>query len=650
MISEAPQTMFVKVGYSLRYEITFALVLLFFWSMGQLASLRQKRGARAKKLAAHLPTDTELNKSPSPRGAGKGSSQHVAKAGGNRSFKTEMAPAQLGCIDDINPVLLRDPAWLLPQLTRMCRTQVRQSLALYRAALDAGLKLKDVPANDCEELFVALVTAAIRTCHMDETVQILRDLREHGHGVSIGLFSSVAKLCTSKHLFTECLGVHDFMAEDPNFTLVDKSVWSCLLFCAIESRAHDRCNYFFDRIKACGVPSHKDYGNMVRLASLQGDWQLSLNLIKDMAEAAVEIDSVVYNTCLATCVAAGKVDEGQRLLEEMENSPGLADAITYNTLMKCYAKSGQMDQCYKVFERLKSRVAPSQVTYGILLDGFINENRLEDAAQVFNTMVSTGGTMNTVLFTTLIKGFARAGEVDQAMQVYEQMRNERNVTPDLITFSILIKANCDADRLEEALKLLEAMVNLNLRPDEVVFNNLLAGCARMSNVKLGKRLYADMLACGIRPSNATFSILIRFFHQCKILDEAVEMLKNEPAKHKVDPEPRLYLQLIQSCIRERQGHRAVEVYEIMVQLSLPTASMHSSMITTCLKLNMFDTAAEILGIAATRKFRVDSRDAAALLEGAVRKRKTQVASDVAASMTKLGFHIDPKLAASVSTM
>merc|ERR1719377_284528 len=102
--------------------------------------------------------------------------------------------------------------------------------------------------------------------------------------------------------------------------------------------------------------------------------------------------------------------------------------------------------------------------------------------------------MNTVLYTTLIKGFARAGEVDQAMNVFAQMHKERNVIPDLITFSILIKANCDADRLEEALKLLVAMTDLNLRPDEVVFNNLLAGCARQGNIQLGKRLYADMVA------------------------------------------------------------------------------------------------------------------------------------------------------------
>jgi pentatricopeptide repeat protein len=344
-------------------------------------------------------------------------------------------------------------------------------------------------------------------------------------------------------------------------------------------------------------------------------------------------------------VSADKLDEARQLLEDMEHSEGVADVITYNTLMKGYAKGGRMDECSLLLEALKSRsIAPSQVTYGILLDGFINDNQLEKAAQVFEKMTQENIAMNTVLYTTLIKGFARAGEVDQAMRVYDQMLNERSMLPDLITFSILIKANCDVDRLGEALKLLEKMLAQGLRPDEVVFNNLLAGCARQSNAELGKRLYLDMTASGIRPSNATFSILIRLYQQSKLLEDAVEMLRTEPTKHKVNPEPRLFLQLIQSCIRDRQGRRAVEVYQMMTEHSVPQVAAHSSIISTCVKLNMYDTAAEILSLAATKGGRVDRADAESLLDGAVRKRKTQVAREIAASMDKLGFPIDHKVA------
>ena len=92
--------------------------------------------------------------------------------------------------------------------------------------------------------------------------------------------------------------------------------------------------------------------------------------------------------------------------------------------------------------------------------------QVERAVEIFKTMREEGCQMNTVLYTTLIKGFARAGQVDQAVQIYEEMRKERSMQPDVITFSILIKANCDVGRLEEALKMLLAMKEAGLKPDE----------------------------------------------------------------------------------------------------------------------------------------------------------------------------------------
>jgi pentatricopeptide repeat protein len=547
-------------------------------------------------------------------------------------------------IEAISPVLLLDHSWLVPRVCSLCREHSHKALSLYRAAVKAGLKIGDIAGDSCRQLFVGLLTAAIRVNHIDDAKQLLRDLRIHGPGINLALFNSMVKLCTSKHLFADCLEIYEYVLEDPNFAVTDKSIWSCLLFSAMEVRAFHRCKNFFERLKECGVPSTKDYGNMIRLASSLEDWKLSLDLVAEMRTAGMDIDRVIYNTALATCVSADQLEQSEVLLKDMESIDGVADIITYNTLMKGYAKAGRMDMCDGLFEALKAKnISPSQVTYGILLNGFINANQPDKASQIFDSMREAGGTMNTVLYTTLIKGFARAGKLDQAMEVFGQMRFEKSMQPDLITFSILIKAHCDVDHLEDALKLLEAMIGLGLRPDEVVFNNLLAGCGRQSNVELGKRLYSDMIASGIKPSNATFSILIRLYHQCKLMDDAVELIRSEPPKHNVNPEPRIFQQLIQSCIRERQGRRAVEVYDMMYAHSVPTASAHSSMLSTCVKLNMYDTAAEILAIAAAKGGRVDIKDATWLLESTMRKRKSQVAHDIAASMAKLGFLVDSDL-------
>jgi len=539
--------------------------------------------------------------------------------------------------------MLKDPLRVVPQICQLCHAQVPQAIRLYHASMRAGLKLPSVEAQACHQLFMDLVTATIRTGRFNDAMKLFADLRECGLGVSTNLFASAVKVCTSKQLFAESLVLFDFMCEDPRFDLTSQSIWSCLLFCATEVKAYQKSCVFFKGLKMCGTPSPKDFGNMLRLAVLRDDWEKSVSLIREMRDTTGEIDSILLNTTLASCVECGKLDKARMLLDTVESVVGAADVITYNTILNGYVKAQQIDECFELFDRMRVKsTTPSQVTYGILLDGCINNNQLDRAVQVLNDMTAAGSPMNTILYTTLIKGFARAGKLESAMDMYRRMKAEHNILPDAYTFSILIKANCDHAYLEEALKLFAEMVTMGLKPDEVVFNNMLSGVAHFGSVSLGKQLYENMVSSGVRPSSATYSILIQLYHRCKRLGDAVEMLRVEPAKCKVELEPRLFLQLIQCCIRERQGKRAIEVYGMLAQQSPPTAAAHSSMLSTCMKSKMYEIAAEIVSMAAASGARVNACDTALVLDAAFQKRKTHVVQRFVASMQIMGHDVDPK--------
>jgi len=668
----------IKVIYSMRFELVFALSIVGLWMTGVLR--RRKCMTPTKKKGYDTQGRSNHQKQPSgdrafvksqanygPEYQQKQQQQQQSPSNASRTLGVQAfpqaAPSQLerrnvqqsnnGAFSSLEAsatfpmpsrAQLMDSVSLFPQLQELCHGNAQRALEVYRAALSAGLDLSEVAEDRLEQLLMALVTAMIRMGQTDEVMRLIRDLHQRGLGVSQALCSSVVKLCTARHCFVECIAIYDLILKqgDSVKELADKSVWSCLLFCAVESRTYNRCHFFFEQLKKNGPPSQKDYWNMIRFGSVNGSWKMMLQFIQDMGAEGLKVDSIFYNTALATCVAADQVEEARRLLSEMDKVGGVSDVITYNTLMKGYTKRANMDECFALYELMVERgLSPSQVTYGIMLDGCINNNQVERAATVFDIMTKTNCPMNTVLFTTLIKGFAREGKVDDAMRVYRQMIDDKNVKPDLITFSILLKVNCDAGRLDSSLELLDAMLQINLQPDEVIFNNLLAGCAKHANSTLAKRLYSDMVATGIKPSNATFSIMIRLFAQCRLLEEAVEMLRNEPAKQKVEAEPRLYSQLIQSCIRARQGRRAVEVYELMLQHSGANAAMHNSILAMCAKLNMFDTAAELLELAAAKGGRVSGRDANLILVGARRKKKNSCAESVLASMKAMGLAPEP---------
>lgn len=470
------------------------------------------------------------------------------------------------------------------------------------------------------------------------------------------LLSSVVKMCTQKHHFAEALQVRELCKEE--FEKVeDQAVWSCLLFCAVDAPAHERCGELFQRIQSLGVPSVKDYWNLIRVAATRSDWERALSEIAEMRKAGVTPDVVIYNTAISVCVQARQLEQAEKLLAEMESPkdsagkdkvPCSADVISYNTLMKGYAQAGAVDKCFALHAKMIERkIQASQVTFGILLDTCINENAMEKATKVFERMVESGCQMNTVLYTTLIKGFARANQVGKAMEVYEQMRAQREVSPDLVTYSILIKANCDAGKMEASLELLEDMLKSGYQPDEIVYNNLLGGCAKAQNgATLARKLFDDMLNTKkIPPSIATFSILIKVLGKGRTLGEAVELLEKIPKEYKLAPESRLYVQLAQGCIRERQGKRAVEVYKLL--LGTPGCSsggtVLGNILTACVTFNMYETALEVLEVAEEKKGHVSAQDANNLMEAMLKKKKNKFVPSVLGVMQRLGLELQPRL-------
>merc|ERR1719443_16585 len=241
----------------------------------------------------------------------------------------------------------------------------------------------------------------------------------------------------------------------------------------------------------------------------------------------------------------------------------------------------------------------------------------------------------------MIKGFAKAGQPEKVTDVYQYMLKHEEAHPDLITFSLLIKVNCDAARMDGAMQLLDDMKQRGLVPDEVIFNNLMAGCALAKDATLGESIYGKMVDAGVRPSNVSFSILIRLLSECGLLEGAVQLLEREPAVHGVVPEQRLYLQLIQACIRQRKGKIAVKVYKDMLERGEPEKPEYSKLLRNCVRLNMFDTAAEFLDLGLQGK--VEAADVNALLEAALRKGKPAVQSSCMKAAERFNLQLDASL-------
>merc|ERR1719146_324586 len=102
----------------------------------------------------------------------------------------------------------------------------------------------------------------------------------------------------------------------------------------------------------------------------------------------------------------------------------------------------------------------------------------------------------------------------------------RGVEPNLVTYSTMLKGYAQACDMPNAMRMLEKVQqDPHMQPDEIMFNSVIDGHAQSNDLAGGKKALEMMIASGIKPSNFTLSVLIKLCSRCKNLDLAFKYIE-----------------------------------------------------------------------------------------------------------------------------
>merc|ERR1719401_2806084 len=109
--------------------------------------------------------------------------------------------------------------------------------------------------------------------------------------------------------------------------------------------------------------------------------------------------------------------------------------------------------------------------------------------------------------------------MDELPKVLEDMKRH-HVEPNLITYSTILKGYCLLGELQLAFAVLKDMKSgTNLKPDEIMYNSLLDGCAQHNLFEEGLRLMQEMQDEGIMLSNFTLSIMVKMLNRARRVEQ-----------------------------------------------------------------------------------------------------------------------------------
>merc|ERR1719440_2229099 len=261
----------------------------------------------------------------------------------------------------------------------------------------------------------------------------------------------------------------------------------------------------------------------------------------------------------------------------------------------CASEAWQLAQ--KMWSDKSTRPLVNTVIYSSILKGFANAKETDKVMALYEEMKEHEIQPNTITFNTILNAFAQGGAMQRVPALLEDMKaGMPPVEPDIVTYSTIVKGFCNSGNLDRALKVLKDMkASGKYAPDEVMYNSLLSGCAKEHRPDEALQLLNDMKKTGVAPSNYTLSMLVKLMGRCKRLNQAFSLIAELSQEYGLKVNIQVYTCLIQGCFNAGQAGKAVALHDKIIKDGLfPDAMTYSVLVRGCFQAGLTDKAVELV--------------------------------------------------------
>ena len=152
--------------------------------------------------------------------------------------------------------------------------------------------------------------------------------------------------------------------------------------------------------------------------------------------------------------------------------------------------SGLRVCCLRRFFKLG--YAPDVTTFTTLINGFILDDNIDKAVELFTKLIKYGDFKpNEVTYATIIKGLCKIGNTTMAIRLPRSMQ-KWNYKPDIVMYNTIIDSLCKDGNVDDALSLLSEIRKWDIMPNVVTYNSLILGLCNSGWWQDAERILRDM--------------------------------------------------------------------------------------------------------------------------------------------------------------
>ncbi|KAH7437066.1 hypothetical protein KP509_05G054800 [Ceratopteris richardii] len=330
--------------------------------------------------------------------------------------------------------------------------------------------------------------------------------------------------------------------------LLNEAMGNALLDMYVKCGSLDEAHNTFIRLSTRNIVS---YGTILAGYAQNVHWISATELLKELLHEGKTPNEVIFLSLVKAC-STREAEHSGRCIHSQIIENGLEESLVIGSaLIRMYGRYGMITDAYRVFLRLPEwdAVAWEVIMSGLLgqgvsispLDIFgemqgkgINQDRVillsgmkacgrsknvSDGQIIHNVLVENGFEGSTAINNAILDMYLRCGMVDDALQVHDSHESRDVVTWNTAIAGCMLKVH-DLSPIE----IFTTMQQDQVTPDMVTFTLLLQRYGNLRALEAGKQIFDFMVKSGCEVDLVTGTALIYMFAKSGYLDDALWVL------------------------------------------------------------------------------------------------------------------------------
>ncbi|KAL5977408.1 Pentatricopeptide repeat-containing protein, mitochondrial [Asimina triloba] len=201
-------------------------------------------------------------------------------------------------------------------------------------------------------------------------------------------------------------------------------------------------------------------------------------------------DVVSWTALLTACADNGEIGKARSLFEKMPER----NTVSWNAMITAYVRSLQIAEASELFSKMPCRNA---VSYTAMITGFVSVKMLSEAENLYYEMPLTG--RDPITSNALISGYLKADKLEEAVRIFEGMLDR-----DVVSWSSMVDGYCKEGRIDDARVIFDMMPQRNV----VSWTAMINGYFKVGMWEEGFMTFLKMRRESVRVNSTTLTVIL----------------------------------------------------------------------------------------------------------------------------------------------